>query len=212
MYKVINLLGDGKKACILLPDGVLENPTIVKLRKDILEKCLIEAIVSLPKFAFAPYTKEKMYAIFFTKKNVAMTKIQKEPIWMYIIDNDGLANSDKRFPTKLRNNRNGWLHDEISGWVSTRGEEMVGLLEERWLTFDDTITEGTEWVDEKGLTVKLRKGGLIAITQITDPKAQYCLLPEYYLRPFKPSFITAEELSSEIASIEQEIEKLRALV
>lgn len=198
LYKVTSLLGDGKKACILLPDGVLENPTFVNLRQDILEKCLIEAIVSLPKFAFAPYTKEKMYAVFFTKKNVAMTKIQKEPIWMYIIDNDGLANSDKRFPTKLRNNRNGWLHDEISGWVSTKGEEMVGLLEERWLTFDDTTTEGTEWVDEKGLTVKLRKGGLIAITQITDPKAQYCLLPEYYLRPFKPSFITAEELSSEI--------------
>ena len=160
LYKVISFVKDGSRACILLPDGVLENPQFTKLRKDLLEKCDIEAIVSLPKFAFAPYTKEKMYAVFFLKKNKAVTKVQKEPIWMYIIDNDGLANSDKRFPTKLRNNRNGWLHDEISGWVSTDGEEMTGLLEERWLKFDDSSTDGTEWINEKGQIVKLRKGGL----------------------------------------------------
>ena len=127
---------------------------------------------------------------------------------MYIIDNDGLANSDKRFPTKLRNNRNGWLHDEISGWVSTDGEEMVGLLEERWLKFDDTLTEGTEWVNEKGLTVKLRKGGFISTMQIAESKAQFCLLPEYYLRPLKPTYITTQELSDEIDLIEQEIKQL----
>ena len=211
LYKVISLLKDGKKACILLPDGILENAQFTELRKDLLEKCDIEAIVSLPKFAFAPYTKEKMYAVFFTKKNEAMTKIQKQPIWMYIIDNDGLANSDKRFPTKLRNNQNGWLHDEISGWVSTDGEEMVGLLEERWLKSDDSSTDGTQWIGEKGQAVKFRKGGLISITAITEKKSQYCLLPEYYLRPFKPNFITAEELSEEIGLIEQEVKNLEAI-
>jgi type I restriction enzyme M protein len=211
LYKVISLLKDGKKACILLPDGVLENPQFARLRKDLLEKCDIEAIVSLPKFAFAPYTKEKMFAVFFTKKNKEITRIQKEPIWMYIIDNDGLANSDKRFPTKLRNNRNGWLHDEISGWVSTDGEEMTGLLEERWLNFDDSSTEGTEWVNEKGLAIKLRKGGFIAITKIMEQKSLYCLLPEYYLRPFKPNFITIEELSYEIDSIDGEIANLKVI-
>jgi len=212
LYKVINLLKDGKKACILLPDGILENPQFTKLRKDLLEKCDVEAIVSLPKFAFAPYTKEKMFAVFFTKKNKAITKIQKEPIWMYIIDNDGLANSDKRFPTKLRNNRNGWLHDEISGWVSTDGEEMDGLFEERWLKYDDSSTDGTEWIGEKGQATKLRKGGFVTITRITEQKAQYCLLPEYYLRPFKPIFITSEELTNEINSIEQEIKEFMVII
>jgi len=33
LYKAISLLKDGKKACILLPDGILENPTSAKLRK-----------------------------------------------------------------------------------------------------------------------------------------------------------------------------------
>lgn len=131
---------------------------------------------------------------------------------MYIIDNDGLANSDKRFPTKLRNNRNGWAHDEISGWVSTDGEEMVGLLEDRWLSFDDSSTGGTEWIDEKGITIKMRKGGFLPISNITEEKSQFCLLPEFYLRPFKPSFITTEELSLEIKSIEQEIKSLGGLL
>lgn len=204
LYKVISLLKDGKKACILLPDGILENPQFTRLRKDLLEKCDIEAIVSLPKFAFAPYTKEKMFAVFFTKKNKAITKIQKEPIWMYIIDNDGLANSDKRFPTKLRNNRNGWLHDEISGWVSTDGEEMTGLLEERWLKFDDSQTDGTVFQTEKGEVVKLRKAGYIDVSIIGQ--TNHCnLLPEFHLRKQNPNYIDIDEFQQELQSIKTEI-------
>ena len=35
-----------------------------KLREEILKECIITAIISLPKFAFAPYTKEKTYALY----------------------------------------------------------------------------------------------------------------------------------------------------
>ena len=148
-----------------------------------------------------------MFAIFFMKKNKAITKIQKEPIWMYIIDNDGLANSDKRFPTKLRNNRNGWLHDEISGWVSTDGEEMVGLLEERWLNFDDSSTSGTEWIDEKGIRKQLHKGGFLDIQRIINDR-YITLLPEYYLRPYEPKYITLADLETETIRIKKMIENL----
>ncbi|MCZ7385230.1 MAG: N-6 DNA methylase [Candidatus Methanoperedens sp.] len=208
LCKVIDLLKDGGMACIILPDGILENPSLSGLREELLEKCEVYGIVSLPKFAFAPYTKEKTYAVYLRKKNKAITKIQKNPIWMYIIDNDGLANSDKRFPTKLRNNRNGWMHDEISGWVSTDGEEMYGLLEERWLNFDDSATNGTEWITEKGEKMKLRKGGYIEMSKIVNPKTYYCLLPEYYLRPFEPNFITEKQLFKEAHKVEKELEVL----
>ena len=50
----MKLLKDGGHACIIQPDGVLENPTLANLRKELLEQCDIDAIVSLPKFAFAP--------------------------------------------------------------------------------------------------------------------------------------------------------------
>lgn len=211
LYKVIGLLEDGGRACILLPDGVLENPVYRKLRKDLLEKCIIESVVSMPKFAFAPYTKEHMHAVFFQKKNEKVTKTQKEPIWMYIIDNDGLANSDKRFPTRLRNNRNGWMHDEISGWVSTEGEEMAGVLEEHWMKYDDFSIKGTQWMTEKGEAVRLRKGGYIPISAIEKPTAYYCLLPEYYLRPSESAFITFEQLKAQADSIENQIKELSAV-
>jgi type I restriction-modification system DNA methylase subunit len=210
LCKIIKLLEIGGKTCVITPDGVLENPSYEAFRKELLEKCNIDAIVSLPKFAFAPYTKEKTYALFFTKRSEKNTRIQRKPIWMYIIDNDGLANSDKRFPTKLRNNRNGWLHDEISGWVSTDGEEMAGVLESRWLQYDDSKTDGTEWLDEKGQKVKLKKGGNISIDEITNPNSSYFLLPEYYLRPFEPKFIKLEQMSQQINTIEGSLKELVA--
>ena len=181
LCRVRQLLKVGGHACVIQPDGVLENPSLAPFRKELLETCDITAVVSLPKFAFAPYTKEKTYALFLTKRSNKVTRPQKRPVWMYIIDNDGLANSDKRFPTKLRNNRNGWLHDEISGWVTTDGEEMPGVLEERWLKFDDSESGRSEWVDEKGVVVSMRKGGFISIDKVLSDK-YITLLPEYYLR------------------------------
>ena len=201
--KVIDLLEIGGKACIITPDGVLENPSYKKLRQEILEKCEVYAIVSLPKFAFAPYTKEKTYALFIKKRSNTITKTQDKPVWMYIIDNDGLANSDKRFPTKLRNNRNGWMHDEISGWVSTDGIEMPGILEKRWLTFDDSETKSS-WIDEKGIVQTARKGGNIDIERITSDNYK-TLLPEYYLRPYSPHYISEEEFANELKKIDDEM-------
>jgi type I restriction-modification system DNA methylase subunit len=207
LIKIIKLLNAGGKACIIIPDGIFENPSYQAIRQELLEKCTIDAIISLPKFAFAPYTKEKTYALFITKRNTIKTAIQKTPIWFYIIDNDGLANSDKRFHTKLRNNRNGWKHDELSGWVSTDGEEREGILESRWLKFDDSETKGTEWITEKNEKVKMRKGGFIDISQILNDKYM-TLLPEYYLRPYEPSYIDLDSLKKEIKLIDSMIKEL----
>lgn len=204
--KVIELLKPGGKACIITPDGILENPSFKKFRMELLEKCEIYAIISLPKFAFAPYTKEKTYALFIKKKSSKITKIQKNAIWMYIIDNDGLANSDKRFPTKLRNNRNGWKHDEISGWVSTEGIEMPGILESRWLKFDDS-NNPTKWIDEKGIEHCERKGGNINIDNVLNDN-YITLLPEYYLRPYAPHYINENEFDLEIEKINEEMRGL----
>lgn len=207
LCRIRELLQVGGRACVIQPDGVLENPSYASFRKELLEVFNIVAILSLPKFAFAPYTKEKTYALFLTKRSSKVTQIQKDPIWMYIIDNDGLANSDKRFPTKLRNNRNGWLHDEISGWVSTDGEEMPGLLEEQWLKFDDSLPDGTEFQTEKGEVVRLRKAGFINVSTV-NPSNHYNLLPEFYLRKQKPSYIDIDEFRNELQEINTAIVNL----
>lgn len=204
--KIISLLKVGGSACIITPDGVLENPSYTLFRKELLEKCNINAIISLPKFAFAPYTKEKTYGLFITKRSEKPSKVQKGAIWFYIIDNDGLANSDKRFPTKLRNNRNGWTHDEISGWVSTEGEEKEGILEERWINYDDSKNKGTEWVDDKGIKKKLRKAGFFKISELDEK--YLTILPEYYLRPYEPKYIDLQELDSSLKNIKKMVTQL----
>ena len=204
--KVMDLLKPGGKACIITPDGVLENPSYKKFRNEMLERCEIYAIVSLPKFAFAPYTKEKTYALFMKKRSKTVTKIQDKPIWMYIIDNDGLANSDERFPTKLRNNQNEWLHDEISGWVNTDVIEMPGVLEKRWLTYDDS-NERTTWTDEKGIVHTARKAGNIDIKTITEDHYK-TLLPEYYLRPYSPHYINKQEFEKDLDAINDEFRRI----
>ena len=185
LCRIRQLLRFGGNACVIQPDGVLENPSFGAFRKELLETFDVTAVISLPKFAFAPYTKEKTYALFITKRGNQATRIQNEPIWMYIIDNDGLANSDKRFPTKLRNNRNGWRHDEISGWVSTDGDEQPGLLEERWLSFDDANDGGTEFQTDKGEVVCMRKAGFIQLSNLGQAN-HYNLLPEFHLNPNPP--------------------------
>ena len=85
---------------------------------------------------------------------------------------------------------------------------MVGFLEERWLSYDDSKNNGTEWMDEKGNTVIKRKGCFINISEITDQKSYYSFLPEYYLRPEVPDFITLENFSIQISNLEREIMEL----
>jgi type I restriction-modification system DNA methylase subunit len=207
LCRIRQLLKAGGKACVIQPDGVLENPSYLAFRQELLQTFDITAIISLPKFAFAPYTKEKTYALFLTKHAKGITQIQGQPIWMYVIDNDGLANSDKRFPTKLRDNQNGWLHDEISGWVSTMGDEKPGILESRWLKFDDLESDGTEWIDEKGIERKLHKGGFVDIQTIVTDKYE-TLLPEYYFRPYEPRYVTLSDLENEVETLEAMVRTL----
>ncbi|MGP3778805.1 N-6 DNA methylase [Halanaerobium saccharolyticum] len=201
LSKIIKLLKIGGKAVVIMPDGFLEGPSLYKYRKEVLEKCNIISIISLPKFAFAPYTKEKTYAIYLEKRSSEKTKIQSDDIWMYIIDNDGYANSDKRFPTKLEKEDGSWMHDEISGWIDLDGNEHNGLLESRWLSFDDTDSAGTTWIDETGKRVTKKKGGFIDINRINNDR-YYNLLPEYYLRPYEPNYISTDDLIKEVENLE----------
>lgn len=200
--KIIDILEIGGKACIILPDGCLENPTMEGFRREMLQLCKIEAIISLPKFAFAPYTKEKTYAVFLCKKDRNDTKVQKDAIWMYIIDNDGYANSDKRFPTKLKEKNGKWLHDEISSYFNVEtSEEELGLLEERWMKYDDMATGGTESLTIKGERKRLRKGGFIRIDCKKASSEYYNLLPEYHLRKEEPDYITVDDVEKELHRI-----------
>ena len=206
IVKIINLMKIGGEGCLIIPDGFFENPSYAKLRKEVLEKCIIKAIVSLPKHAFAPYTMEKTYALYIQKKRIVDTTIKQEPIWMYVIDNDGFANSNKRFPTRLRDENGKWLHDEISSYLSSNSEEEVGILEQRWLKYDDKEIL-SEYINEKGEVKKIRKAGFIEVNKDNGVNEEnyWNLLPEYYLRPFEPHYITLDDFEKEVNKLLENI-------
>lgn len=126
---------------------------------------------------------------------------------MYIIDNDGFANSDKRFPTRLRDEDQKWLHDEVSGYSDNNGTEKKSLLAQCWKIKDDADTDGTKWMTDKGLEVKLRKCGFVNFELIKKDE-YYTLLPEKYLRPYEPHYISELEFINEISAIECQLKDL----
>ena len=65
---VMELLKDGGRAAIVLPDGTLFGEGIkTKIKKKMLEECNLHTIVRLPKSVFAPYTTIATNILFLTK-------------------------------------------------------------------------------------------------------------------------------------------------
>ena len=65
---VIELLKDGGRAAIVLPDGTLFGEGIkTRIKKKLLEECNLHTIVRLPKSVFAPYTSISTNVLFLTK-------------------------------------------------------------------------------------------------------------------------------------------------
>lgn len=209
IVKIINILKENGEACLIIPHGFFQNPSYSKLRKEVLEKCEIKAIISLPTHAFAPYTKEKTYAIYLKKKTSINSDINQKNIWMYIIDNDGFANSDKRFVTNLKKNDGEWMHNEISSYITNESEEMEGVLEQRWLNYNDEFNL-TEYINEKGILIKIRKAGFIKVNDENGvcEENYWNLLPEYYLRQQESETITIEDFDKEINSLLNDLKGL----
>jgi type I restriction enzyme M protein len=65
---VMELLKDGGRAAIVLPDGTLFGEGIkTRIKKALLESCNLHTIVRLPKSVFAPYTSIATNVLFLTK-------------------------------------------------------------------------------------------------------------------------------------------------
>lgn len=65
---VMELLKDGGRAAVVLPDGTLFGEGIkTRIKEKLLRECNLHTIVRLPKGVFAPYTSIKTNVLFFTK-------------------------------------------------------------------------------------------------------------------------------------------------
>ena len=89
-----NKLLIGSQAAVIVPAGVLSSSSNAHLaiRKLLLEKCQLEAIIYLPAGVFRPYSGVSTSVLFFTKGG------KTDKVWLYDMEADGLSLDDKRNP------------------------------------------------------------------------------------------------------------------
>ncbi len=89
-----NILDVGGRAAVIVPSGLLfgSSNAHLKMRKLLLEKCNLNAIIYLPSGVFKPYAGVSTAALFFTKGG------KTEKVWLYDVQTDGMSLDDKRDP------------------------------------------------------------------------------------------------------------------
>ena len=109
---VMELLKDGGRAAIVLPDGTLFGEGIkTRIKKKMLEECNLHTIVRLPKSVFAPYTSISTNVLFLTKGEPT------KDIWYYEHQlPEGVKAYNKTKPMRLSE------FDEEKNWWMKRKE------------------------------------------------------------------------------------------
>lgn len=80
---IILALGDKGRCAVIVPEGFLFRRELKNTRKYLLDKCSLDAIISLPSGVFMPYTGVKTDILVFTKGKPT------SKVWYFSIDNDG---------------------------------------------------------------------------------------------------------------------------
>lgn len=227
--KYIKALHYGGRIGIIIPNGILENPSKEKFREFILCNIKIESIISLNKFVFAPYTKQKTYILVGYKRNEdtisalekqlvvnesgekqhniindELTKL-KDKIWCYILDFDGYNLSDNRWETDLmviENGRPKYIHNDTTEVVNEYLKDEIKKVNQ--LDIEGNLI-GVK--NEDGDYI-LNKAKYIKLNDDIVYNNHYNLLPEYYMRPYSPEFITEEEFSNEVNSLWEDVANL----
>lgn len=206
--KVIEATRNGGGIGIVVNDGALETPSRELFRKKLLQNCDIHAIVSLTKFAFAPYTKEKTYILFMQKKQTdEVGTIQNTPIWHFILDYDGYANSDKRFKTKYHDDIPE-LEDKFDGAMKLAKQflQIPERFEQEIASFEREVNERER---EEGLWGL--KCGFVVMDKVNKDNF-HNLLSEFHLRPVTVEKINEGEFNNAIVEIIDELSSLDAQI
>ena len=87
-----NSLSIGGRCAVIVPDGVLfgNSNAHKSIRKLLLEKCRLDAIISMPSGIFKPYAGVSTAVLYFTKGEPT------ERVWFYDMEADGFSLDDKR--------------------------------------------------------------------------------------------------------------------
>jgi len=96
---IYNLLNNNGKSAVIVPDGVLfgNSKAHKKIRELLLERCRLDAVISMPSGVFKPYAGVSTAILFFTKGE------STKEVWFYDMQADGFSLDDKRTPQPEKN-------------------------------------------------------------------------------------------------------------
>jgi type I restriction enzyme M protein len=91
---IIRGLQVGGRAAVIVPDGVLfgSSKAHVQIRKEIIEKHQLKAVISMPSGVFKPYAGVSTAILIFTRTDSGGT----DKVWFYDMQADGFTLDDKR--------------------------------------------------------------------------------------------------------------------
>jgi len=90
----LRILKKGGRAAVIVPDGVLFGSSNAhkQIRKEIIEKNKLDAVISMPSGVFKPYAGVSTAILIFTKTGTGGT----DNVWFYDMKADGYSLDDKR--------------------------------------------------------------------------------------------------------------------
>jgi type I restriction enzyme M protein len=134
------------RAAIILPDGILTNSSLQRVRDWLLSKFQLLAVVSLPQSAFAHFGAGVKASIIFVRKRAEKeVPNDDEAIFMAIADNIGYDATGRK-TTKV-------IDTQIVGTAKTE-IQRCDLYDVR-VTYENVGTEETpQWVERHALTLR----------------------------------------------------------
>lgn len=93
LERMIYMLEDGGRACVIVPEGLLFNSSSahISTRKLLMNDCQLQGIISLPGGVFQPYTGVKTSILVFEKKKYRSDEANTLDVWFYEMVSDGYS-------------------------------------------------------------------------------------------------------------------------
>jgi hypothetical protein len=176
---------------VVMPAGSLENPRSATARLELLKNAQVTDVIALPRHAFAPYTVQRTAILVFRKRPTPVAAVTWdellghigiEKVSMFIVDNDGFANSDKRFPTRRKAPDGSWVHDDLSPWTDVYGARKHSKIFTALINETAPDGDGNRQYGRYSLS-ELRK---MMASWGADRGSGVELLPDSFLRPPAP--------------------------
>lgn len=118
---MIDALRDNGRCGVIVPEGLLFGGTGAhkEIRRFLLDKCDLQAVVSLPGGVFQPYSGVKTSILVFQKGKPTTS------VWFYELTADGFSLDQKRQPTPDKND----IPDLLAKWPSRQTSERSWLTD-----------------------------------------------------------------------------------